>query len=343
MQRLLLFFVVMLTFQTINAQDSVTVPDLTGLAVPQAAALLNENQLRLGAEIAVEITEDAAVPVNTIAQQSIAAGEAAAPGTVIDITVLRAPNALLIYDDNDVTLVNQTGGLLDLTGLAFASATANFNAIRWGGALEPGDCGQLWSVGRTSAKDVPECSNIRWLTTNNPVEHFWTNGAPEFVVSQNGVIRTSCVGSTVGTCAFFLASGATADVTEYLYLVYTPQTFMIRNPSPDKWMPLAGALAFGTGLGPAGSPLVPDVSLFDSPDFYGDLQRLAPNQCHIYTNNADGAPVLEDCTEVARASVNIATPVFWNGEFGIQGTTTGRQSTCPAAVDDRLTICIVPR
>ncbi len=57
----------------VAAQD-VSVPDLTGLNVPQAAALLNRAGLKLGAENAAGWTPESGVPQNTIGGQSIPAG-----------------------------------------------------------------------------------------------------------------------------------------------------------------------------------------------------------------------------------------------------------------------------
>src|SRR5690348_12468683 len=92
---------------TVYAQDA-AVPDLTGLNVPEAAALLNKNGFALGAENNVGWTADSGQEQNTIKGQSVAAGQTAAPGSAIDVTVLRSPNAMLIYDDNDLSLVNKT-------------------------------------------------------------------------------------------------------------------------------------------------------------------------------------------------------------------------------------------
>lgn len=331
MMRLMLIFLLAVM---VTAAQEATAPDVTGLTVPEAAAELNRAGFRFGTETAVEWTADAPVPANTISEQRV-------NGMTVDVTVLRSPNARLIYDDNDITLVNDSGGNLSLGGLVFSSGSASFNAIRWRPGIPAGDCVQLWSVGRTSGKDLPECGSVFWLTTNNPAEHFWTQGG-RFNVVQDGVQRATCPPAP-NVCAFFLAGADAAEVTEYVYLAYTPDRFLMRNPSETGWMILDGVQLFGQGLPEGGTPLIPDVSVFDSADFVGELGRLAPGQCHYYTNNADGAALLEDCDEIARASVNIAAPIWWNSEFRLQGPRTGRESSCPGALEGRLTVCIVPR
>ena len=118
-------------------EQTVTVPDVTGLNVPQAAALLNKNGLRLGLENNQGWTADSGLPENTINGQSIPTGQTTPFGTTIDVNVLRSPNALVIYDDNDLTLVNHSGGDLNLTGITFVAANGNGAQLagsRWAGS-----------------------------------------------------------------------------------------------------------------------------------------------------------------------------------------------------------------
>ena len=160
------------------------VPDLTGMNVPAAAAALNRLGLALGTETGVAWSEGAAGAPNTIIGQAVPAGQPVTPGAAVDITVARELNALLIYDDNDLTLVNRAGVDLDLTGLTFnsvdGSSPASFAASRWAGSLRSGQCVQMWSVGRNGPKGLDECAAIQnWLWTGVAGEHFWTgtNGA----------------------------------------------------------------------------------------------------------------------------------------------------------------------
>jgi beta-lactam-binding protein with PASTA domain len=76
--------------------DQVTVPDVTGLSVPAAAALLNRNGMALGLQTEEPWNESLGQPGNTIIGQSLAPGSTAARGTALDVTVLRSPNMLLV-------------------------------------------------------------------------------------------------------------------------------------------------------------------------------------------------------------------------------------------------------
>jgi beta-lactam-binding protein with PASTA domain len=121
MKKILAFLIFCVVFGAgyADAQNAVQVPDLTGMNVPQAAAALNRVGLGLGSETGEAWTAASGLEQNRIKAQSIAAGQSAASGSTIDVTVLRSPNVALIYDDNNLTLINKTGGDLDLTGIIF--------------------------------------------------------------------------------------------------------------------------------------------------------------------------------------------------------------------------------
>jgi len=331
-----LLIVVLLLASVSAAQENVIVPDVTGLTVPEAAAVLNQAGLQFGAEVAEGWTEDAGVPENTIVRQSIDVGESAVYGTAIEVTVLRSANTLLIYDDNDITLVNQADGGLSLGGIRFSTdAGTIFHASRWGGRVDSRDCVQLWSVGRTGAKPLDECGSINWLTTNNPAEHFWTgvDGTTTFTVYQNGIERAVCPVSTSGRCEFFLSGGGRSELTPFVYMVYTTDRFVVLNNSADRWMPLSG-LRLNNG-----APFA-DATYFDEPVVIGYLQALAPGQCLIYTRDANDASSPQPCDEIAVGTYTTGEPLFWDMEFTLSGS-EGDYS-CPAATAGRMTICILP-
>lgn len=321
-----------------------TVPDVVGLSVPEAAALLNAAGLNLGEEV-IQITNDDTAVERGITEQSVAAGTTAERGSAVNVTVLRSNNIVLIYDDNDITMVNQSPAGLDLTRVAFTAAEIRFNANRWGNtALDAADCTQLWSVGRGTPKSINECGAIqRWLTTNNADEHFWTaaNTDGTFSVVQSGIVRENCPTATVAgqvlECAFFMATGDTNEVTEFVYLVYTPTQLLIRNIADDLWMPIAGITLEGADDDVATSLV---AERFDAPIEIGDADRLAPGQCLYYTtpDATDSAPP-EDCTVIGQATL----PDAWVAGFDLMGMTRTDPSTCPPAIAGRLTVCIAPR
>lgn len=332
----------------------VTVPDVTGLSVPAAAALLNTNGLRLGVQSVEGWTAESGLPQNAVSAQSVAAGTSVSYGTAVDVVVLSSPNTALIYDDNDLTVVNFSGGALDINGVSF-SANAGavlFRASRWGSSLRAEGCGQVWSVGRSTPKDVEGCGSIQWLTTNNPAEHFWTalNGVAEFTVVQDGVTRATCPAAPAGTqplrCEVYLAGGSTSDAAPFVYFTYTMDRFVVMNPTSDQWMPLSQTpiFNFNPGITVAGAQVnLGDPALFGNPPIVADITRLAPGQCLLLT---DGSPTTSappaPCSVIAQLNT---TPqvAFWVAPFEIQSSSDGLRRGCPAATPDKLTICILPR
>lgn len=329
------------------------VPDLTGLGVPQAAALLNRNGLLLGDQSNQLWTALSPAPPNTIGAQSISAGEQAGIGTSIDITLLQTANALLVWDDNDITLVNNTGLPLDLTTIRFSSidgsTAASYAASTWSNDMRANRCAQLWSEFRSTPKAIDECGLIQYnRSTTNPAEHFWTgtNGATQFNVAQNGEQRAVCT-IAERRCEFYLegiGGGTNSANTAYIYLAYTTDRLIIKNTSPDQWMPLAETVIYNTLISAEGAPIrVGDPSLYGGQQIIGRVDRLAPNQCIFFTN---GAPLREnppeDCDVLVRVDLNPQT-AFWNAAFDINSTTDNQRRTCPVPKPDNLTLCILPR
>lgn len=336
---------------TVAAQDTTAVPDLKGMNVPSAAAALNNAGLALGAEIAEGWTADSGLEQNHIKAQSIAAGESVASGTAIDITVLRAPNALLIYDDNDLTLVNNTGGQINLTGINFSAldgSPASFAASRWSDILRAGQCTQMWSVGRNGPKGLDECPLIQnWLVTTNTSEHFWTGagGTTHFSVTQNGIERAQCPIANPGRCEFFLAgSGSVDDSTPYVYFTYSANTLAIINQSTDQWMLLDGFTLFNNNTASPGAPVpVGDPTLYPSSNIspVARVGRLAPGQCVLFTSGVVDAPQPpQPCHVIAYLGID-PTVIFWGAAFDL-ASNDGERHSCPAATDS-LTVCIMPR
>ncbi|MCB9452936.1 MAG: PASTA domain-containing protein [Anaerolineaceae bacterium] len=349
---LLILFILAGMPLAVAAQVVATVPELVGLSLPQAAAQLNRAGLALGAQENVPWTAESGLPQNAVGAQSTAAGSQVAPGSAVDVTVLRSPNALLLYDDNDLTLVNQTGGELNLTGLFFQTvdgASASLAGTRWASSLREGQCVQVWSVGRNGPKGLDECSSIQnWLVTNNAGEHFWTGegGVTQFNVMQNGVQRAVCPVANPGRCEFYLAGGGAAgDATEYVFFAYTTDRLAIINTSTDQWMPLEGFAVRNNFAPPYGATVnVADPSLFGrnvSP--VANAQLLAPGQCIFFTNGSptqDTPP--QPCDVIARLDIG-ASVIFWGADFDVESLTDDLPHSCPAATAGQLTLCIMPR
>lgn len=335
----------------VNAQtDTITVPDVTNLSAPQAVALLNANGLTVGQQIDAVWDETARVAANLVSEQSIAPGEEVSIGTAVDITVLRIPNALLIYDDNDITLVNQSGQDIRLAGIRFTSLgtepRASFAATEWNAdMLRANRCAQLWSVGRNGPKGLDECQFIQmWRSITDTTRHFWTgaNGATRFRVAQSGQARAVCE-IAAGRCQFYLAVPSESDVTEHVYFAYTTDRLVVFNNTEDQWMPLEGLQVLNRTAAPEGilNPLS-DAALFGSEPLVGSLTQLAPMQCLLYVTDPSIEVTPLPCTVIATAEINPAN-AFWLARFGVGSVTDDREHNCPAATPEKLTVCLMPR
>lgn len=349
---LMFVFVVLPGGRGLAQNEVAIVPDVTGLTVPQAAAALNRAGLRLGNQAAEPWTAASPVPAGTIGAQSVAFGEQVSPGTGVDVSVFTTANVRLIYDDNDLTLVNNTGGNLALSDMVFVGTEGarRFQASRWRGMLEAGDCTQVWSVSRFEPKDVAGCSStIFWLTTNDTTEHFWTQtaGSGPFQVLLNGMPVTTCEAAPPNSqdaplvCEFFVATGTFANpVTAYVVFTYTTDQFLAVNTSNDAWMPLDETRIQIPGF----DVRVGDPALFGSPDTVADVRRLAPRQCSLLAQmGAGSAEPLESCDAIARADVGPAG-AFWTVPFEVVATTRpATRLVCPGAVPGQTTVCVMPR
>ncbi len=349
----LLFAVAPLAAQT----ELVTVPDLTGMNVPQAAAALNRAGLRLGVQTAAGWNVESGVPENTISGQSVASGEQVVRGAAIDVTVLRSANVRLIYDDNDLTLVNLSTELIDLRGVTFTvveGSSASFAATRWANDLRGAQCVQVWSVGRNGPKEVEGCESIQaWLVTNNPAEHFWTQtgGALRFSVVQDGVERAVCDAAPPNSqdqpvqCDLFLSSAVAAETTPYIYFAYTVSALAVINTSVDRWMPLGQAVVINNNPNltvPGATLTLGDATLFGSPDIVANIALLAPGQCLLFTDSSADVDAPQACDVIAGLDV-APMLTFWSVDFQYVSLSDGQRRACPAATPERLTLCVLPR
>lgn len=360
-QRLITIFLCLYVgVSTLTAQEQTQIPDLTGLTMPQAAAELNAVGLRLGTPTAAsQVTDD--VPFGTIVGQSVVAGEFILRGSPIDVRVASNARLSLVYDNNDLTLVNASGVALGLRRFQFQSADGSFTfpATRWrarDNILQAGDCLQVWSVSRRNPKSVDGCELINWLTTNNPIDHFWTQtaGVNQFALFQDGRSLGTCDAaprnsqSVPLTCDLYIVPDQLrAPTTDYVYFAYTSDRFAVINTSDEAWMPLTETSIFnfnpqltnpGVGLS-LGNP-----DFFQNPTTVADTRRLAPGQCLLLTLAplTDAEPP-EPCMVLAQRSL-APSVAFWVAPFELTSPFARQErATCPAATANRLTRCIMPR
>ncbi len=354
----LLILLTLASGMSLSAQAALTVPNVTGLTVPRAAAILNRAGLGLGAQSLVIWTPDAAQAQNRIDQQSPAAGEMVEPGARIDVTVFGSPNVTLVYDDNDLTVINLIGAPLDMSSVTFNAldgASASFAASRWSATLQPGKCFQIWAVSRNTPKAVDGCGSIQnWRWTGSVGEHFWTtsSGAQRFSLMEAGNQQAICNAAPPGSetqplrCDVSLAGGSPAgQETEYVYFAYTTNAFIFANQSTDQWMPTAQTTIYNynPGLTVPGLPIeMGDPALYGAPATIADIRRLAPGQCLLFTSsNPDGAPP-EPCDVIA--SLELRPDVaFWLAGFQVNNASDDVRRQCPAAEAGKTSVCILPR
>jgi hypothetical protein len=281
-----------------------------------------------------------------IGGQSIGVGEQVTPGTAVDIALLQAPNALLIYDDNDLTLINLTEEEMFLSGVRFTSVDgatpATYAATdRWTDSLRARRCAQIWTVQRNGPKALPECRTIHaWFSSLDPTTHFWTgsNGATKFNVTV-GAQEVAVCEIAAGRCEFYLPTASAAETSvPYLYMAYTPDRFILYNNSPDQWMSLEGVVLYSLLGAPEGIPLgISDPSFYAGQTIIGDVKRLAPGQCIFFTTGqADQPP--QDCAVIVRLDFNPSN-AFWSVAFGVGN----KDRLCPAPQANQLSLCVLPR
>src|SRR5262245_37353526 len=138
MLKRLFLLCLLLTFVLIPvlAQDAVTVPDVRRMPLPQAASILNLVGLNLGEDTTADAVEGQ--EPNTIVSQSIEPGGTVPRGTAISVTVMRAANVRLVYDDNDITFINLTQEGMNVNGITFSSSDGtptSYNANQITGGL----------------------------------------------------------------------------------------------------------------------------------------------------------------------------------------------------------------
>lgn len=331
-----------------------TVPDVTGMNVPQAVAALNAAGLTAGLLTNAAVVETQIV--NTVVAQTPAEGAQVEAGSAVDLQVARPNNVRLLYDDNDLTLINLSRQALPLRAIVLREVDGQqrFRGERWGNQVRAGDCVQVWSVGRGEPKSVPDCRRINsWLTTNDTSQHVWTaaSGAQSFNVMQDGQQRAQCQAAPRGSqdspsvCEFYVESAASDPTLAYIYLAYTEDALVVRNPSEDSWVRLTADLIPAEGEPiplnrPARYDAVNPLIMTVNANSVEVVRQLAPGQCLFFRGpDVPLEAMPEPCMMMANRTEQ--TP-FWRTDFKVRDR-ENEERTCQAATPGRLTICIMPR
>ena len=360
---LLIACVIILTTSSLVAQEEATeepatIPNIVGLNVPFATSMLNQLGITIGEQTLIEWNTSLGVEPNRITQQSISAGTPVTAGLQMDIVIAHPFNMEIIFDDNDLTLLNQTGGAVDLAGLVFtaidARIPATFSGVEWTSevdSLSPERCVQIWSIGGIGqAKSVEGCQasgSIPWLSRINDDAHFWIddNGATGFSLIQDGIYRGDCAiipnTTNVQQCEIYTApigvDGVAEDVTAYVYFRYNDEQLWVINRSDDRWMPSSQVdIVDAINLG--------DSNLFAEDAIIGNVSLLAPHQCVLYTNIGATEPVTtpDSCDLIAIASLD-PDDVFWLAGFEITSRIRGENLACVTPQSEGDTLCLLPR
>lgn len=333
-----------------------TMPDVLGLTVPSAIAQLNQVSLDVNIDQTYTWTHaDPFVPY-TISGQNPESGTEVIDGQVAMLTIARPITARLLYDDNDLTLINLSDDEINLNNIVFTALDgtipASLSASEWlVDVVSPQRCIQIWSVGgRQGAKDVEGCQparDIPWLFRGDASNHFWIddNGATLFDVIQDGVWRGTCTimanTSDVQICDLFIMptglNRVADDVTEYVYFRYTSDQLWVINRSEDRWMPTSQVeIVDGVKLD--------DEFLYFEQSTFADIGLLAPNQCLLLTTSRDIPTVTsESCDLIGVAQVDDET-LFWNNGFDVSSDIMNQNMTCLSPLSgDEETVCLVPR
>jgi hypothetical protein len=82
---------------------------------------------------------------------------------------------------------------------------------------------------------------------------------------------------------------------------------------------------------------------FTIPPEYATTSLLAPGQCILIVGAGADAEAPQPCDVIATFIYPSVTTYFWQVDFTIDGVTDDQLHTCSAAVEGRLTLCIMPR
>ncbi len=349
----LTLFIAILALRATHAQTPVPptppptlVPDLAGMTGAEAAAALNRNGLQLSRVVTLIWEEGQGSLPNRVSSHSPPAGSQVLVGSGIVLTVHELQGAQLQYTTTDLTFVNQTGQLVDLTNMLFTSLDGDrvFNGGRWGNTLDNGDCVQIWSVNRVAGRELPVCDDTDWLAALSTQVHFWTEGHFIVRLSTGEVITCPPADVIIVTCQ--LTPSSAPPAADLARLVYDTDQLAIINPSSDQWLPLERTVIYN--FNPAaefvGLPIIPgNPEVYDNAPTIGDLTRLAPNQCYLFAPADISQPVTPEYCDVIARSTPAEGDVFWRHDFDVLSFARGTTQNCPAATEDDITVCQVFR
>jgi hypothetical protein len=335
-----------------QASSPITVPDVVGLTVPEAAAVLHRAGLKLGPQTSVYRLDQAH---NTVIGQTPPADASAEPLSEVGIEVVIQTNIEIVYDNNDITVINLTGTTLNGGRMRFEAIDSglpsppafSFNEVAdLRVSVDDDQCLQFWSISEGMGQPADGCARglDGWFASILTERHFWTRA------SEAATFRFWYGDQPVGDCPTMrdlrgkqrcpmrlALDPDEGDTAEYLYFVYSADQLIVKNASARRWMAVDGVTFGGIDLG--------DFARIPRETFVGSERRLAPGECILLTaaSISTGEPIQDDlsveCFVIARGELS-DVDLFWRRGFAL-----GDAASCPPppATNAARSICLVPR
>ena len=257
------------------------------------------------------------------------------------------PDIRLLYDDTSLTLINVSGGVLNLSNLVFESSSGILEAQRWNidslsqplSGFTDGDCLQVRGLD-VSFLSVPDACATRhgWIMVNTAGQ-FWQN--TDFFTVRNGTQRVGFCDAAAGVCDVNLSvpldttlvDPVTRRALPDLQFVYTVDSFTLINVAGRR-LDLSG-IRFQSDSG------VMAVSLWDTEFLTQALFDFTPGDClQVWGRGVDTIlPAPERCA-VRHAWLSVGDEAdFWRDDFIVvrDGVRIGRclvtNTTCTVSLD----------
>jgi len=253
------------------------------------------------------------------------------------------PNALLIYDQTTIALINTSSSPISIVGLNFirAGGDVKFNPDTMVPRLDPGHCIQVWiSSVRRIIGEPPECAKRdRYLQLARKESYFWVADSDNETfrprLRSNALTICPIPRTEVGRCAFYIPQGDEASkpillldqttkqpMATGMQVAYDANQIWIGNFIPDTVLPSKGLTIFYSMNGQPKS-WTPAAGNWDIGKW--DDRGLQNGQCIVLYQDAAKVTPLLPCIPVGKASV--ADPI-WRVKFDVQGPREGKKATC---------------
>jgi hypothetical protein len=233
------------------------------------------------------------------------------------------PDIRLLYDDNSLTLLNVSGGVLNLSNLVFESSSGRLEAQRWNidalsqplSGFTDGDCLQVWELDVTALSAPAACDTRHAWIMVNQAGQFWQN-ADSFTV-RNGTQRVGFCDAAAGVCDVNLSVPLDTTLVDPvtrrslpdLQFVYTVDSFTLINVSGRR-LDLRG-IQFQSDSGTM------PVSRWNTEFLTQALYDFTPGDCvQVWGLGVDAILPAPDICEIRHAWLAVGDEAdFWRDDF----------------------------